>query len=109
MIRILDLAVASVACDPDAASATLNRAARRCDGLRVAGMGVVNDRLLIFLEHGAADGRRHYCFEPLEDGPSARETAAEASARYYAGFSTVGWFEYGSGRWGLFARKAEEA
>lgn len=102
MIRIIDLPVDEIGLDPEAASKTVDAAIRRHGGMKAVGLGLVAERVLIFLEPADADAAPVYRFAPLEDGPSAAAAIAEIKARYYAGFRTVGLFECRARIWGLF-------
>ncbi len=103
MLMILDIPLSELALDAAAVSERVSTAARRHCGRRATGLGVVNDRLLVFLEEGENDGDA-YRFAPFE-GLSGNEVIGELQSRYGAAFSTVGIFELGKVHWGLFRKE----
>ena len=107
MLSILDIPLSEILIDPAAVSENISCHAARQGGLAVTGIGVVNDRLLVFFEP-AAGPVPVYRVAPME-GVSAAEIIGEVRSRWGASFSTVGIFHCGSSLWGLFRHKGDEA
>ncbi len=101
MLRILDIPLHEISLDPAGASERLNAAAVRGAGLHVVGLAALGGRLQVFLESPFIPGV--YRFAPVA-AESGAELIGEVRSRYDAGFSTLGVFELGPERWGLFRR-----
>ncbi len=103
MNRIIKVATADICVDPKDAAAMITAAARRNPPMRATGLCETSkDVLLVCMEEADDAGGLEYVFAPFPSSDDD-EMAGEISARYHAGFSTVGSFRINDSAWGLFA------
>ena len=104
MNRILTILFDEFSIDPDACAEIVNQACRRQTPLRVSGVAVEPDRLIVALEPTEAPPPR-YNFAPVA-AESVHDYETEIAARYYAGFSLVCGFQLRGSRWAFYASAA---
>ncbi len=101
MNKIIAIATADIVLDYRGTSDVLNDACTRGGLLKVAGLCDFEDKIILSLEE--SDTEYEYVFAQF---PSMNEddVIGEIRSRYFAGFSTVGDFDFNNNKWGLFAR-----
>ncbi len=100
MIRIFTISFDELSVDPDGCGEALNNACRRPEPMKVSGVAVDEDCLLVCLETSEAHDLT-YNFAPV-DADNLEKLQAELSARYYASFSLISGFLLRESRWALF-------
>ncbi|MBN2640599.1 MAG: hypothetical protein JXR78_03005 [Victivallales bacterium] len=101
MNKILTISYDELSIEPDDCAAAVNAACHRGVSMRVSGVAVDRDALIICLEESPPH-ELVYVFVPLE-AQNIEELRAELSARYYASFSLVSGFWLHETRWALLA------
>lgn len=106
MIRIFTISFDELSVDPDGCAEALNSACRRPETMKVSGVAVDEDCLLVSLE----SSEMHdfvYNFAPV-DADNLEKLQAELVARYYASFSLISGFLLRDSRWALFAQENKQ-
>ncbi len=107
MNKILKINLKDVIFDYRQASEIVNKACNRHTPMEVKGGFVKGNNVILTLEQkfdNDKDNYKNYIFAPFIDLAEEAVTA-EITSRYYAGFTTILYFEFEDKAWGLFAER----
>ncbi len=106
MIRFTKISINDIVFDSRRCSEIVAEACARPPRSRPAGLLRKGDNILVCLEACETEGpvAGEWVFDQFHD-PSEDGILAEIKARYYAGFSMVGFFDTGHSCWALFERQ----
>lgn len=107
-LRVFEIAIDDIAIDPGAASGLLNATLKR-GGRPMTVAGMCSDDSLLYLSLcPAAAGSPTPVYRFAELSGYGRDAIASAiTARFYAGFTTVGSFATADSIWALFRRDGD--
>jgi hypothetical protein len=107
MNKILKINIKDIVYDYSQASEIVNKACSRQVPMEVKGGFVKDLNIILSLEQIKDDEKenyKNYIIAPLP-GLAEDVLTAEISSRYYAGFTSILFFEYQDKMWGLFAER----
>ena len=107
MNKILKINLKDILYDYQQASEIVNKGCNRQTHMEVKGGFIKGDNIILTLEQkfdGEKDNYKNYIFAPFSDLAEDAVTA-EITSRYYAGFTTIFYFEFEDKAWGLFAER----
>ena len=106
MNKIIKIHTDDIIIDPAAESQMLSEACTRQISMHVTGLCQLGDSILIICEQDNKREYHQYVLAPF-DSVNADEIMAEITARYFAGFTTIGAFDIKHKKWGLFERHTD--
>ena len=101
MNKIIKIDIDDIIIDPAAESQMISAACNRQLNMHVTGLCQSGNTILIICEQESKKQQHKYVLAPF-NSINIDEITAEISARYFAGFTTIGAFDIKNQKWGLF-------